>query len=210
MPDPTPPPQGEPVPPTGSNEGDKPESFSVTKEDWESSKRERNALAAELRLLKKSIPAPPPAKDDEEPQTQKAQIAALQKQLMLREDEVRRGGIRSAIQAAQVHPDAVKSLQTIIEARHAKQIKTQDGVFLIADGETGEERELTEYIVDYLKTPEGKFYAPPKTPGPNTRGGRGGSAPIPGQKSVLEMTNDELLKMPRDQYLAAMKRAAQG
>lgn len=197
-----------PLPPQ-ENEGEK-ATFSVTKEDWEASKRERNALAAELRLLKKSIPAAPPAPvEDEEAKTQKEQLAAVRKQLKRQEDAARAVGIRAAItKNGIVDPDQAEILFDHLERKHGTEITTDLGTTVVKD-ETGETRDIGDFVADLLKGPKGKVFRPEKTPGPNARGGRGGSAPIPGQKSVMEMSMDERLKMPRDQMLGGFKAASQ-
>ena len=165
-----------------------------------------------------ATPAATPAVDDGEPKTQKEQLEKIATELKTQREELRKDreasalkaktvGIRSAIAMAGINdPDATEILFDHIDRRHGSKIQT-DGEKVTVTDELGDSKDIGEFIAELLKSPKGKFFKPRKTPGPNTRAGRGNSAVIPGQKTVMEMSATELAALTPEQVSALFKQA---
>ncbi len=209
-----PPPQGEnPNPGTGINE---PEHKTVSYEEFD---KLRTEYAYLRRKMEKSQQVAPAAKIEAEPdeaKTQRQKIEELQatvrKDRERLEKKVRRNGIREAIAENGVtDPDAIEVLFDHVESKHGSKIKvSEDDQTSYEDDVSGDVKTVSALIGDILKSPKGKYFKPEKAPGPSTRGGRGGSVSVPGQKSYMEMSQDERLALTPAQTAAATRAAMQG
>jgi len=215
--------ENQPAPAAGASPTPTNEGADVTtppNPEVEGLKKQLNSLAATVRKLSQATPAPAaqvaaPADESTEPKTLKelrAEIAREREEARKEREEAarikRENGIRDAIKANNVDPDAVDLLFDHIQQRHGSKISQSEGKTILTD-ELGEAKEIGDFIGELLKTPKGKFFKPEKTPGPNTRAGRGGSSAIPGQKNFLEMSLEERLALPRDQARALASQAYQ-
>ena len=214
----TPAPAATAAPGTATNEPDDSQTFQVTREDWDKTQRTLNSLAAMLRkqTATQATPATPAKTVTSEPNSQqqaleqlqselKAQKAEIAREKAIAESRIRTAGIRSAIQAHGITDgDAIEVLFDHIDKRHGDKLKT-DGERITHTDDLGESKDIGEFIGEILRSPKGKLFKPEKVPGPNTRAAKGSSAPIPGQKSYMEMSMDERLKLTPEQRLAAIK-----
>jgi hypothetical protein len=189
-----------------------PDAQTVSVEDF---KKVQNQLAALQRILTKQAapiaPANPPA-DPEESKTQRVKLEELQASMRRDrerlETKARRNGIREAIAENGItEPDAIEILFDHVERKHGGKIKVGDDDQTSYEDELGDVKSVSTLIGDILKGPKGQFFRPIRAPGPNTRAARGNSAPIPGQKSYLEMSTEERLKLTPEQTRAAIKAA---
>jgi hypothetical protein len=227
----TPPPagQGAADPGTANNDPVVPEAISI--EDFRKLEKTVNSLAAVLRKSNQapSNPAPTPAPtqtpasddDGEQPKTLKelrAAIAKEREEARKEREEARKereenerlkkeNGIRDAIRTNGVPDEAADFLYDHLIQRHGSKISLNKGAVILTD-ELEETTGISDFIAGFLKTPQGKLFKPEKGPGPNTRAGRGGSAPIPGQKEVMEMSRDELLALKPEERRARFAEAA--
>lgn len=207
-----------------------PQSLTFSKEDRDeiqSLKKTVNSLAAMLRKAN-TTPAPTPAPvattstdDDEKPTTQresikkliddaKAREARLDAKEKAREQKIRKSGIRQAIADAGVaQPEHRELLQAYLEQTHGSKISVDDEDNVLITDDLEQSKGIAEFIDDFLKTPKGKLFKPEKTPGPNTRAGRGASATIPGQKSIMEMSVEERQALKPEERSALYRQAMQ-
>lgn len=218
MPDPVTPPAGAEGAPGTPNSNDPGQTKqTVTMDDLK---------AFEARVfheIRKSNKAPvaaaaTPQVTEPEPTTQKELLEKIAADLKQQKEDIKRDratavaksksvGIRSAIQAAGiVDPDAVEILYDHIDKRHGERIQAEGDAVTVAD-ELGEVKDIGVFVSDLLKSPKGKFFKVEKAPGPNTRAGRGNSAPVPGQKSAMQMSALELAALPPAEQAQLFKRA---
>lgn len=188
------------------------ETFTISKEEWDKTQKTLIRLEAEKRVAAK---AQAPKADDDETKTQKQKLEEMQASMRTERERLvkkaRRNGIREAIaQNGITDPDAVEVLFDHVEARHGLKIQVGEDDEVSVLDDLGESKSVSALIGDILKSPKGKHFKIDKVPGPNTRAGRGNSAAISGQKSYMEMSLEERLKLTPEQERAATKAALQG
>ncbi len=223
MPDNNTPANAAPASGTGINEPGPTETFSIPKAEWESVKemaKSANSLAAELRILRKQKETTPVVaattnNDDSEPTIQKETVKKLIEDAKAREaridardkawaTRVRKTGIKQAIaEAGIIDPDHREVLETYLEQKHGSQIKVDDEDRITITDDLEQSKDIGDFIGELLKGPKGKLFKPEKLPLPNTRAGRGATiTTIAGQKSILEMSREDRLKLSTQERAA--------
>lgn len=216
---------GNAEPGTAPNDPAKPATVSI--EDFAKLQKTVDSLAGLIRRerqqeQRQTTNQPPPNQESDEPdKEERLSLKKLQEDIRKQKEDFendKKAAIKEKRDAIllkaiasrdDVDPDASDLLFDRIEKLYGSKMTTEGGKVVITD-ELGDKVEISDAIETLMKSPQGKFFRVQKAPGPNARPGRAPSVSIPGQKSYLEMSREELLKLPLAEQRALAQQAYKG